>query len=269
MKRKLFAITLLCLSICLLIVGCNAPSPDIPNTDVPNDSNNPAEPVDSDESIDTPSGTDTSDTEDSESVADTEDFESSTEPIEPKPISMIGNVKNKNKVKEDLEIGTITLKQMRTDTAPPSFSFFHEGEELTDIAWGVTGTINIKTTNSKAGHIVFIANRDSANIANIFISRRVNGSNGIWRNITRNGVRTPASATTNENISNTFVDATDWTGDFAFLYYEGRISLYVKVGEGEFELMTYYDTDWQECTAEFAVNQFADATFQRRISRRT
>ena len=131
---------------------------------------------------------------------------------------------------------------------------------MTATAWAVTGTINIRTDAVNSGHIVFVANCDSANRANIFISRRVGGSNGIWRNITLNGVRTPASATTNENVSNTLDTGTDWTGDFAFVFYDGRVSLYLKESGGEFELMTYYDTGWDSCTAEFAVNQFADAT---------
>jgi len=229
---RLLCMILTCLPLCLFLWSCSAEQGGVYTTEAATEATT------------------------TEAEPQTEPVPDTTEPPPPEPVSVIGSVKNKAKVTEDIAAKTITLKQKNANSAPPSFVFYSGEEKLNASAWAVTGTINTQTISGKAGHILFIANCDSKNRANIFINRRVGGSNGIWRNITLNGVRSPASA--NENVSNTLKDTTDWTGEFAFVFYNGRVALYLKEQEGEFCLMTYYQTDWESCTAEFAVNQYAD-----------
>lgn len=124
-------------------------------------------------------------------------------------------------------------------------------------AWAVTGTINIQTVSKRMGHILFTGKSDDSNVANIIINRYVAGVTGIYRNILQNNVPSPASG--NEKVSGDLMDGTDWTAEFAFIFYDGRVSLHIKEEEEEFQLMTFYATGWETCTAEFSVAQYADA----------
>lgn len=262
MKKKFYSFSLICLVICLLLVGCTTPLPDSADTSagIGIDSNTYA--AEPDTGSNTDAVTDLPDvTTTAEADAETS-AEVTTEVIEvtaaPERVHLIGDAKNESKISEDLDAGTVSLKQIDSKSSVPSFVFYENGAPLSGSSWIVTGTINTKTVSGKSGHILFVGKRDAANCATIFINRRVAGSNGIWRNIVLDGVRTPSSK--NENVSNTLSDSTDWTAEFAFVYYEGRVSLYLKEPDGEFGLMTYYDTEWDTCTAEFAVNQYADVT---------
>ena len=262
MKKQFYSFSLICLIICLLLVGCTAPLTDPANTSERIDTDNDTSAAAPDTGNGTVAVTDVPDvTTTAETDVETS-AEITTEVIEetaaPEPAHLIGDVKNDSKITENLDSGTVSVKQIDSKSSVPSFVFYENGAPLSGGSWIVTGTINTKTVSGKSGHILFVANRDDANRATIFINRRVAGSNGIWRNILLDGVRTPSSK--NENVSNTLSDSTDWTAEFAFVYYEGRVSLYLKEPDGEFGLMTYYDTGWDSCTAEFAVNQYADVT---------
>jgi hypothetical protein len=174
---------------------------------------------------------------------------------------LIGNVKNASKITEDFEAGTIAITQKNVETDAPSFVFYDNQEPLAGAAWAVTGTINMQTVSGKSGHSCFIAKSDTSNVVNIIINRRVAGVNGIYRNIVQDGVRTPATG--NKNISDNLADTTDWTAEFAFVYYEGGISMYLKEAEEEFQLMTYYAAGWDNCTAEFSVAQNTDVVLSK------
>ncbi len=168
----------------------------------------------------------------------------------------VGDAKNASKITEDLENGTVTLRQKGLNSAAPSFTFFRSGAALSGASWAVTGKIEAQTVSGKSGHVLFIAERDGNNRASIFINRRVDGSNGIWRNILLNGTRTPSSG--NQNVSNTLLDSTDWKAEFAFVFYGKTVTLYLKEPGETYESMTSYVTDWETCAALFAVNQYAD-----------
>ncbi len=259
------------MALCLAFTGCdNSPSSDpvqTDPTDTPTITTKAPEPTETPiVTTQTPEPTDTESTANTEvpatTPANTEtetETSADTEPAPPAPpASLIGNVQNPSKITEDLETRTVVLSQKSAKSNSPAFTFFLGGAPLSGNAWAVSGTINTQTVSGRSGHIAFIGNRDASNYANLFINRRVDGSNGIWRNILQDGVRTPASG--NENVSNSLKDTTDWTAEFAFVFYGGRLALYLKEPEGEFSLMTYYDTGWDTCTAEFKVPQYADVT---------
>ena len=169
---------------------------------------------------------------------------------------LIGDVQNDSKVLQDEDARSVSVSQLDSNKDAPYFTFYENSSPLSGSQWAVTGKINAKTVKGKSGHIVFVAEKDGSNIANLFINRRVEGVNGIYRNITDGGVRTPASG--NTKISNDLEDSTDWTAEFAFIFSEGKIELYLREPGEEFQLMTSYSVSWETCAAKFTVVQYAD-----------
>lgn len=168
---------------------------------------------------------------------------------------LIGNIANSSKVTENRDNGTVEIRQKSSNSAKPEFDFYYNGNAVEGEVWAVTGKLRALSSAS-SGHIFFIGKHDGSNYANLIINRRQEGSNGIWRSIVVNGVRTPAKG--NENISNTFVDTTDWSAEFAYIFKNGTVSLYIKEEGEEFQFMTSYETDWDTCTARFQVSQYVD-----------
>ena len=275
MKKKLLIILSVLLMICLLFVGCGKAEEnvggngdsfvesEIDNNDMGSEEMNTTTSPEIAETT-APVSTETTKPE-SKPITPTE----TTAPVgtettkpEPKPITpadttpKIGNVKNATKVSQDLDARSVSVSQLGSKQDAPHFTFYENTSPLTGSQWAITGKINTKTVAGKSGHILFVANKDSSNIANIFINRRVDGVNGIYQNITDGGTRTPASG--NKNISKNLKDSTDWTAEFVFVYYKGKVELYLKEPGEDFELSTSIAVKWGTCAAEFTVAQYAD-----------
>ena len=176
---------------------------------------------------------------------------------------IIGKISNLEqgfeKCREDRKGGIVTIAQKSTDQDAPIFNLYSEGNLLEGDSWAVRGTIRTETVAGKAGKVRFYCYQDDANYAVLAINRKVGGSNGIWRHIRVDGVRTPKSA--NENVSNTFADTKDWLADFAVVYDEGRFMIYIKEPGEEFELMTEYEVTWGACSLRVEIPSYADVTF--------
>jgi len=173
-------------------------------------------------------------------------------------VSLIGDVKNALKITEDLSAGTILLRQKALKTSSPAFTFYLGDAPLEGEAFAVSGTIRAETKTGYSGHIQFTAYHDQSNLANFIINRRVGGVNGVYRNITVDGKRTPNSG--NQKVSEGLVDTTDWTAEFAFVFDHGQIELYLKESGEEYQLMASYETDWATASAQFKLIQYADVT---------
>ncbi len=174
------------------------------------------------------------------------------------PVSVIGDVTNASKISEDLSAGTILLRQKALTTNSPAFTFSLGDAPLKGEAFAVSGTIRAKTEAGRSGHIQFTAYQDRSNFANFIINRRVDGVNGVYRNMTADGKRTPNSG--NQKVAEGLVDSTDWTASFAFVFDHGQIELYLKESGEEYQLMASYETDWKTASAQFKLIQYADVT---------
>ena len=170
------------------------------------------------------------------------------------------NPKFESKITADIAARTILFTQAKTNTDFPSIDFTYNGEKISGDTWFVSGTINTKTVVKKSGHIYFTATKDSKNVANFILNRRVDGVNGVYRNITENGIRTPSGSNTNEEVYNGLTDTTDWTGDFVFIYYYGYLALYLREPGGEFVMAANYRVTWSDCSPSLMVKQNANVT---------
>ena len=169
------------------------------------------------------------------------------------------NPKFESKIVADEVARTILFKQEKTSADSPSVDFTCDGEKVSGYTWYVRGTINTKTVSGKSGHIYFTATKDDNNVANLILNRRVDGVNGVYRNITVDGVRTP-SGTGNEQTYGDLTDTTDWTGEFVFIYYRGYLALYLKEAGGEFAMTASYRVSWSECSPTLMIKQNANVT---------
>lgn len=255
MKKFLLSFVSLLLIVTTLLVGCgNSGSDNDKNINTTEPSKEPQTTTTIDHEMNNPSTT-TIDPEINNPPITTVDPEIDNPPPFV-PTQLITNVQNNQKVIEDAANKTISVVQKSSKTLIPSFDFYCNDSTLTSESWFVSGTINAQTVSGKSGHIIFAGYHNDDNNANIYINRRVDGNNGIYRNITQDGVRTPTK--NNENVSNTLIDSTDWTAEFVFLFDKGTLCLYLKEPEEEFTLMTTYYTNWSSCTARFQINQYAD-----------
>lgn len=169
------------------------------------------------------------------------------------------NAKFESKITADVAARTILFKQEKTSADSPAVDFTCNGEEISGYTWFVSGTINTKTVSGKSGHIYFTATKDSSNVANLILNRRVDGVNGVYRNITVDGVRTP-SGSGNEQTYGALTDTTDWTGEFVFIYYRGYLALYLREAGGEFAMTASYRVSWSECSPSLMIKQNANVT---------
>ena len=169
------------------------------------------------------------------------------------------NAKFESKITADVAARTILFKQEKTSADSPAVDFTCNGEEISGYTWFVSGTINTKTVSGKSGHIYFTATKDSSNVANLILNRRVDGVNGVYRNITQDGVRTP-SGSGNEQTYGALTDTTDWTGEFVFIYYRGYLALYLREAGGEFAMTASYRVSWSECSPSLMIKQNANVT---------
>ena len=174
------------------------------------------------------------------------------------PSTLIANVENENKITQNVANNSIFITQMDSKTEKPSFVFCEGGVPMNGAQWAITGTIRAETGTS-SGHIYFAAKKDTSNNANIIVNRNASGVNGIYTNITVDGVRTPEGYT-NTLISNDLINTTDWTAQFAFIYYDGTVSLHLKESGEDFKQMVEMDLPWGDCAATFILDRYANVT---------
>ena len=238
MKRKFLRLVLLTLMLSLFGAGCSA-APD-----------GTAEQTNETETTASTTAAPIVET----TAVTTAETEPPTPPEPPKPMPVSGDWINPTKISSNVEERSVTVTQKSNKDAP-YFSFYNNDVPLSGKQWAVTGTIQVLTDDSHSGHILFIASKDDNNIAKIFINRRIGGVNGIYQSLADGGVRTPTSG--QRKVSDTLIEGTDWSAEFVFMYFDGRVSLYLKEKNEEYQLMTSYDISW-ECTADFTVAQYAD-----------